>query len=466
MRRAAVAVLAGSVGAGLLSARSRTAARLLQLGAGASVVYAGYLARSGGRMMRAARAGDSSVMAAGRTGGPAPDRDGWAPFVSVVVPAKNEAPVIAEIVRDLAAQRYVLDGAAGYEAIVVDDGSSDGTGALAREAAQGSDGRVRVIRREPGSGAATRGAVLNFALERARGEVLVAIDADSRVATDFVERSILAWRRDPSAAALQVQKRPVNPETNWLTRAQAEELLLDMSSQCGRWMAGGTGELRGNGMFIRRDVVERLGGWGDHALTEDLDMSTRLAAAGERVTLAPDVAVGEQALEEFRPLWHQRMRWAEGSLRRFISHGPSVLKAPLPRSRKLDQTAYMTIESALPPFLASAFLAQALYSGRRRTGWGVPARLVGSYASALVLFALTGLAADGRRGLPLLAGALRGSAFLTHWLLVVPAALIRIAVRPADITYVKTPRLAPRTAPPPQHLAQQNEYGRDGPRTS
>ena len=440
VRQAALGILIGSAALGVLSARSRTAARLFQLAAGVSVAYAGVLAHTGGRVMR-----DAREARAPSRGPLAPrDRATWQPFVTLIVPAKDEAAVIGDVVRDLVAQRYPA-----FEAIVVDDGSVDGTGAIAAAAAaDGVAGRVRVIRREPGAGPATRGAALNFATPEARGEVLGAVDADSRLERDFVERSIGEWGRDPAAAAIQVQKRPLNPDASWLTRAQAEELLLDMSSQCGRWATGGTAELRGNGMFIRRDVLARLGGWGDEALTEDLDMSTRLAAAGERVAPAPGVAVREQALEELRPLWHQRMRWAEGSLRRFITHAPGVFRSPIPLVRKLDQAAFIVTESALPPFLAAAVLGQALSDAPRRTGWRVPISLSASYAAALVAFAWTGLRADGRQGWPLLAGALRGALFLAHWLLVVPAALVRIATRPSEIRYVKTPRLASRAATP------------------
>lgn len=434
-RRGAVLILGASVAAGLLSARSRTAAGTALLSAGASLAYAGLLAVRASRAMRLAKSAG--------TGGD------WRPFVTVVVPAKDEAPVIADLVRDLAVQDYSVDGAPGYEAIVVDDASSDGTGDLARAAAEGSGGRVRVVRREPGVGPATRGAVLNFALAEARGSVLGALDADSRVDRDFIARTIGAWNADADAAGLQVLKRPTNPDRSWLTRAQAEELIIDMTSQCGRWLVGGTAELRGNGMFVKRDALERVGGWGDEALTEDLDMSIRLAAAGERVAPAPGVAVREQALEEVRPLWHQRMRWAEGSLRRFISHGGAVFRSPIPMARKIDEAAFMATESGIPPFLAAAVAGQLLSPAGRRTGWRVPLALTASYYGVLVLFGGAGLHADGRRGRELVVGSLRGSAFLAHWLLVVPAALVKIAMRPAKIRYVKTPRIASR-APVPQ----------------
>ena len=56
-------------------------------------------------------------------------------------------------------------------------------------------------------------------------------------------------------------------------------------------------------------------------------MSTRLTLHGEHVALAPEVTVVEQAVESLGALWRQRMRWAEGSLRRLIELGPPLVAA-------------------------------------------------------------------------------------------------------------------------------------------
>jgi 1,2-diacylglycerol 3-beta-glucosyltransferase len=234
---------------------------------------------------------------------------------------------------------------------------------------------------------------------------------------------------------------------SWLTRAQAEEQLMDMASQCGRWATEGTAELRGNGMFVRRGALDAAGGWSEHALTEDLELSTRLSVHGHHVTLAPEAEVREEAVETLGDLWSQRLRWAEGSLRRLLEHGPRLLSGPLPMSRKADFLAF-TGEFLVPPLFVATIVASLITIPLPRPAdWTVPFSLFVGYGLGVFLLALGGLAANGERGLRLVGRATRGALFLSHWLVVVPVALARIAFAPRPAGFVQTPRSARREDP-------------------
>jgi len=298
-----------------------------------------------------------------------------------------------------------------------------------------------VCRREPNSGPRTKGAVLAWAQAQVRGDVVAVIDADARLPTDFLSRAVAAWSRDPAAAALQVQRRDANRRIGWLTAAQDEEQLMDMASQCGRWSTDGTAELRGNGMLIRRETLEKVGGWSTTALTEDLDMSTRLTLHGEHVVLAPEVTVVEEAVESLGALWRQRMRWAEGSLRRLMELGPTLVgNAELPLGRRLDFIIFIG-EFVIPPLFVASIIASLLTVALPGAAdWTVPVTLFIGYGLGTYLLAVAGLAAVGERSVRLLARSLRGSLFLSHWLLVVPAALLRIALWPPTTEFSRTAR--------------------------
>ena len=411
------------------------AARILQASILLSMVYVAYLAWRGAGAMRAA-------IAWGRSGAAEPTGlAGGLPFVSLVVPARNEASVIGPAVAALRDQAYAgADGSPNFEVLVVDDGSTDATQEVARAAAGGAP-HVTTRRREPQPGPRTKASVLDFAMPFLRGDVIGVIDADTLVVPGFLERAMRAWSaRDPGAVAFQVARHPRNEGVSWLTAAQAVEQLMDMASQCGRWTTDGTAELRGNGMFVRRAALEAAGGWRPSAMTEDLDLSTRLSAAGEHVALAPETAVEEEAVERLGALWRQRLRWAEGSLRRLLEHGPGLVAGSQPIGRKADFLAFAA-EFLLPPLFATTIVASLLTIPLPQPAdWSVPAALFAGYGLGVFLLAIGGLWAVGVRGLPLIGRALRGALFLSHWLLVVPWALVRIAFGPAAGGFVQTPR--------------------------
>jgi hypothetical protein len=139
------------------------------------------------------------------------------------------------------------------------------------------------------------------------------------------------------------------------------------------------------------------------------------------------------------------MRWAEGSVRRLNDHGPRLLADPrLPIGKRLDFLLFTT-EFVVPPlFLWSitASLLTVLLPGP--ADWTVPATLFAGYGAGTFLLALAGLAATGTRGWPMVGRATRGSLFLSHWLVVIPLALLKVAFGPLSREFSRTPRQAHR----------------------
>ena len=420
-RLLAAAVLLLSIVVAWLTLASVVAARLLQAVVALSLLYVGYLAWHDRRGMRAAR-----------TAG-APDASSELPTVTIIIPARNEARTIPGLIGDLLRQDY-----AALSVLVVDDGSTDGTGEVVAAAAADSE-LVRVARRDERL-PATKAGVLAYAEQLTTGALVGVLDADSRVAPDFVSHMVRAWVRDPTVAALQAQRRSGNYAAGWLPAAQDDELLMDMASQWGRFAGNGTAELRGSGMFVQRSVLERVGGWDTDALTEDLELSTRLTAEGERIGLVPEAEVREESVSSLRVLWRQRMRWAEGSMRRLMELGPRLLTAKgVPLGRRVDFLLFTT-EFVVPPLFVTTTIASLLTIPLPgRADWTLPASLFVGYGLGSFLLALAGISARGWRGLALFGRSLRGSLFLSHWLVVVPAALLRIALLPRTRGFAQTP---------------------------
>jgi hypothetical protein len=111
-----------------------------------------------------------------------------------------------------------------------------------------------------------------------------------------------------------------------------------------------------------------------------------------------------------------------------------------PWARKADFLAF-TGEFLVPPLFAASIAASLLSIPLPQPAdWTVPASLVASYGIGVLLLALGGLSASGVRGWRMLTDAVRGALFLSHWLVVVPVALVRIAAGPEPAGFRQTPR--------------------------
>ena len=131
-----------------------------------------------------------------------------------------------------------------------------------------------------------KGAALTAAQpDTCTGDVVLVLDADARLEPWFLRRA--AGYFAAGANAVTARRRILDAASSWLAGAQADEQTLDGEVNRGRWALGGCSEFRGNGIMIRRDLLAAVGGWRAAALTEDIDLSSRIAArAGERVAWA------------------------------------------------------------------------------------------------------------------------------------------------------------------------------------
>jgi cellulose synthase/poly-beta-1,6-N-acetylglucosamine synthase-like glycosyltransferase len=360
---------------------------------------------------------------------------------SIVVGARDEAPVVGRLVADVGRQDYRdADGKPLFELIVVDDRSTDGTaeavGAAAVEA--GIAAITRVILRRGDGLPDGKGAALTAAQpDVCRGDVVLVLDADARLGPSFLR--LAAGYFAAGANAVTARRRILDAEAGWLAGAQADEQTLDGELNRGRWAMGGCSEFRGNGIMIRRDLLSEAGGWRASALTEDIDLSSRIAAlAGERVAWAVDAEVWEEAVRSVGGLWQQRLRWAEGAFRRAFEHGPAVMRSDrLAVAARLDFLAYVG-QLAVPVVVVGAAVSSVV-TGRHRS-------LVTILAGYLGVSALLGWdslrwergrdgAALGRRERA--RRTLRVSLFNALWLVVVPRALADLAFRRGPIRYSK-----------------------------
>lgn len=276
----------------------------------------------------------------------------YEPFVSIIIPAHDEEKVISKTVENILSIDYEK-----YEIIVVDDRSTDNTSEVIKTLSEANPGvRYHIREKDAFPG---KSAVLNEILPQTQGEVICVFDADARVEPDFL-KNILPYLADKETGAVQARKVIINRDTNFLTRCQDNEYILDAHFQIGRDAIKGAVELRGNGQLVKKEALLDVGGWNNYSITDDLDLSTRLHLKGWDVRMAEDVNVYEEGVLKFFPLIRQRRRWIEGSIRRYLDHFTDMLTSSKVSFRaSLDMLCYIA-EFAMPVWLVSEHFIQGI----------------------------------------------------------------------------------------------------------
>lgn len=269
--------------------------------------------------------------------------ENFKPFITIMVPAHNEAGVIGKTVENILTMNYE-----NFELIVIDDRSDDNTANVVKELEAKFKKVTALIRDKeafPG-----KSAVLNDALLLAKGEAILVFDADARVEPDFLSKLVPALEPE-DVGAVQARKVIINKDYNFLTRCQNNEMTLDTHFQVGRDAIKGAVELRGNGELIKRTALDDIGGWNNYTITDDLDMSTQLHIKGWDVRFCSEAIVYEEAIVSLIPLFRQRRRWLEGSIRRYLEYfGEVLVSDDMSLRASLDMTAYVS-EFIMPMWL-------------------------------------------------------------------------------------------------------------------
>lgn len=136
-----------------------------------------------------------------------------APLLSVVVPLRNEEEVLPQLAERLAA---TLDGLGGdWEAVLVDDGSTDGTYGLAVEL-HGQDPRFKVVRLSRGFG---HQVALSAGLDLARGDAVVTMDGDLQHPPEVISELVARWREgDEIVYAVMEERQGESRFKDWSAR--------------------------------------------------------------------------------------------------------------------------------------------------------------------------------------------------------------------------------------------------------
>lgn len=274
--------------------------------------------------------------------------ENYKPFVTVMIPCHDEECVIENTLKNILSMDYEK-----FEVIIIDDRSSDNTPVVIKELEKKYENVKALIR--PKDAFPGKSAVLNDAMTLANGDAILVFDADATVEPDFLSK-LIPELEPKDVGAVQARKVIRNKDFNFLTRCQNNEYTMDTHFQVGRDAVKGAVELRGNGELIKKEALDDIGGWNNFTITDDLDMSTRLHIKGWDVRFCPEAEVYEEGIIYLWPLFRQRRRWLEGTIRRYLEYFDDVLKSKdMSLRASVDMTAYIS-QFIMPLWLIMEFL--------------------------------------------------------------------------------------------------------------
>jgi cellulose synthase/poly-beta-1,6-N-acetylglucosamine synthase-like glycosyltransferase len=265
--------------------------------------------------------------------------------VSVIMPTFNGGAELGRTIASLHRQTV-----RPVEIIVVDDGSTDETRAIAEQArARGLVDMVICHGTRCG-----RSAAINAGARFASGDLLFAADADTVFEPDVVER-LAAVFHDPRVAGACCNIAIANERASIWTGLQSVEYLMSISAgKSVLDLLGAVSCLSGACSMYRRDLFMAQGGL-DVGPGEDLEFSLRLRRLGHVVRFLPEVWAETSGPVSAISLLRQRARWDRDALRiRFMTYGELSLFHPLERLsdtlQRLDFIVFDLVPTLSFPF--------------------------------------------------------------------------------------------------------------------
>lgn len=328
-----------------------------------------------------------------------------------VIPARNEAAVVAGLIRSLLAQRYPR---ALFDVFVAANNCTDGTEAAAEAAGAEvirCSGTVRC------KGDALRQAV---ALLLPRGyDAFCVFDADNTVNGGF-----LAAMNDALCAGAGVAKaRTVtkNAGDTWVSGCYALYYgLFDTFYNPSRAALGLSAKLVGTGFAVHRRVLERMGGWITETIAEDAELYALCAQAGERVVWVPEAVTRDEAPTGFRVSLRQRRRWVSGVMDVADRAAPALVRSLPGRgwACRADALAFLLTPMAQAVSALAAVLFAAGAAGAGALQPFLRIALLSAAAGAAAMMLLGGVIARriGLRGRTAIRSAALFPVFMASWL--------------------------------------------------
>lgn len=264
---------------------------------------------------------------------------------AVLVCARNEEKVIAGLINSLKEQTYPADHLCIF---VLADNCTDATAMIARNA-----GATVFERRDSshiGKGYALETLLEHISRNYPEGfDGYFVFDADNVVKEDYIEQMDRVFSAGNDIVTSYRNSK--NYGDNWISAGYALWFLRESRYlNQARYLLNTSCAVSGTGFLFSRKILDEVGGWPFHMLTEDIEFSVDQITKGKKIAFCKDAELFDEQPVTFSQSWHQRMRWSRGYLQVFKGYGWDLICGTIKGSFScFDMT--MTI---MPAFILSA----------------------------------------------------------------------------------------------------------------
>lgn len=270
---------------------------------------------------------------------------------TILVPVKNEEKVIGRFLEAVALLNYPNDK---KEIIIVEDGSTDRTAEICKKyAMEHNKLTVKILHKSTSNG---KSPALNYGVKHARGEIIAIFDADNVPYADALLNAC-KYFEDSKVAAVQGRTMSINQDENVLTKFVSYEDAV----WCEAYLRGKDAlnlfvHLKGSCQFIRRTILNKLDGFDEKTLSEDMELSAKLTEKGYKVRYASDVCSWQETPASLKRLLTQRTRWFRGTMEVAFKYGRLMAKPSL-KSFDAEATLFgpFILIASLLTYLASLY---------------------------------------------------------------------------------------------------------------
>ncbi|MFR8104282.1 MAG: glycosyltransferase family 2 protein [Clostridia bacterium] len=224
-----------------------------------------------------------------------------------IIPAHNEAGVIANLIESLKKQDYPKEL---YDIYVIADNCTDNTAKIARDAGA-------IVYERFDSTKKTKGYALNWFLQQkieedAPYDAFCIFDADNIVDVNFIKN--MNKKLCQGEEVVQGYRDIKNPTDSWVASGYAIFYwMMNRFYHLARYNLGLSPLINGTGFMVKFDVI-KPDGWQTKTLTEDIEFSLKHIIKGKKLGWATDAIVYDEQPVGFKQSWTQRSRWTVGHI--------------------------------------------------------------------------------------------------------------------------------------------------------